>query len=55
MADTCFATAKTMTYFADTNLKLIKKIRATQTPNFVISSQDFHNEFVKSVTDFKYS
>ena len=30
-------------------------MRATHAPNFVISSQDFHIEFVKSVIDLKNS
>ena len=41
------------------NKKLLFTIRwlprATHTPSFVISSQDFHIEFVKSVIDLKIS
>ena len=55
--DATFANTKTISASLDRDLKLIIKTvdRAMQTPNFIISSQDFHIESVKSVIDLKNS
>ena len=54
MPDAFFTNAKTMKAFVGTDLKLMMKMVDKSNacaPNFVISSQDFHIEFVKSVID----
>ena len=59
--DAFFANAKTMKAFVDTDLKLVdlrmKMVdkRKTHESDFVISSQDFHIEFVKTVINLKNS
>ena len=58
MPDTFFANAKTMKAFVDMDLKLMMKMVdkiGTHAPNFIISSQDFHIKFVKSVINLENS